>query len=68
MDRDALAAHLEFFRELGADGVSRDPQWRDRADRGPVPRHGVTAAADAGAPVTDAHSGAAPAAAASARR
>ncbi len=34
MDRDSLAAHMEFFRELGADGVSGDPRWRDRADRG----------------------------------
>jgi len=30
-DRSELARHLEFFRELGADGVSRDPAWRARA-------------------------------------
>ena len=34
MDKDTLAAHLEFFRELGADGISADPRWRDRAERG----------------------------------
>jgi len=34
MDRDTLAAHLEFFGELGAQGISGDPRWRDRADRG----------------------------------
>ena len=38
MDRDTLAAHLEFFGELGADGVSRDPRWRTRADRGAMSR------------------------------
>jgi DNA polymerase len=28
---DDLRAHLEFFGELGVDGVSRDPAWRTRA-------------------------------------
>ena len=28
---DQLRKHLEFFRELGVDGVSRDPAWRARA-------------------------------------
>jgi len=37
MDRETLAAHLEFFRELGADGVSRDPEWRERAEPGNAP-------------------------------
>ncbi len=32
MSHDALAAHLEYFKELGVDGVSRDPEWRRRAD------------------------------------
>ncbi len=41
MDRDTLAAHLEFFRELGADGISADPRWRDRAGR----EAGLTASA-----------------------
>lgn len=30
-DRSQLARHLELFRELGADGVSRDPAWRRRS-------------------------------------
>ena len=29
--RDALRAHLEFYGELGIDGVSRDPAWTRRA-------------------------------------
>ena len=61
MDRAALAAHLEFFRELGADGVSADPRWRDRADRGPVLSASVAAAADPSVATPDAASGAAPA-------
>ena len=32
MSRDQLKAHLEFFAELGVEGVSRDPVWRMRAD------------------------------------
>jgi uracil-DNA glycosylase family 4 len=30
--RDALSAHLEFYRELGVEGISRDPAWRTRSD------------------------------------
>ena len=30
-DRDQLAAHLEFFAELGVTGVSRDKKWTERA-------------------------------------
>jgi len=30
-DRSQLARHLELFKELGADGVSRDPAWRRRS-------------------------------------
>ncbi len=30
-DRDDIKAHLEFFGELGVDGVSADPAWRTRA-------------------------------------
>src|SRR5688500_1438852 len=26
--------HLEYFGELGVDGVRLDPEWRTRADRG----------------------------------
>jgi uracil-DNA glycosylase len=35
MSRDALKAHLEFFGELGVDGVRREPEWRRR---GPAAR------------------------------
>ena len=31
--RRALAAHLEFYRDLGVDGLHRDPVWTARADR-----------------------------------
>jgi len=30
--REQLTEHLAFFEQLGADGVSRDPRWRARAD------------------------------------
>lgn len=30
IDRDQLAAHLDFLRELGVHGVSRVPEWRTR--------------------------------------
>ena len=33
--RDQLTAHVGFFEELGVDGVSRDPSWRQRAARDP---------------------------------
>ena len=32
--RDAVRAHLEFYGELGVDGVSRDPAWTRRAAAG----------------------------------
>jgi DNA polymerase len=32
MDREQLAGHLEFLRELGVEGVSRAPEWRTRRD------------------------------------
>jgi DNA polymerase len=28
--RDAIRAHLDYYRELGVDGISRDPAWRTR--------------------------------------
>ena len=31
MTRDQLRAHLEFFGELGVDGVRVEPEWRTRA-------------------------------------
>ena len=33
--RDAIRAHLEFYGELGIDGVSRDPAWTRRRRRPP---------------------------------
>ena len=41
-DRDALVAHLEYFRDLGVDGVSRDADVAGarRAPRVRVPRRG----------------------------
>jgi DNA polymerase len=32
-----LADHLQYFSEIGVDGVSRDPKWRARADNPPEP-------------------------------
>jgi len=34
--RDALRAHLEFYRELGIDGISRDTAWTVRAGERPA--------------------------------
>jgi uracil-DNA glycosylase len=34
MDRDQLRDHLRFAAELGVDGVSRDPVWRERRAKG----------------------------------
>ena len=36
-DRDQLRRHLVLFRELGAEGVSRDAAWRTRGPAGAVP-------------------------------
>ena len=44
MSRDDLRAHVDYFRELGVEGVSRDPAWRVRAA-------GPAAAGEAGAEV-----------------
>ena len=30
--RDAIKDHLEFFQDLGVDGVRLDPEWRERAE------------------------------------
>ena len=32
MSRDDLRAHLEFFEELGVEGIRRDAEWRTRTD------------------------------------
>jgi DNA polymerase len=34
---DQLKAHLEFFTELGIDGVRLEPEWRARAQRSTAP-------------------------------
>jgi DNA polymerase len=31
--KTALSAHLDFFAELGVDGVRREPEWRTRRER-----------------------------------
>jgi DNA polymerase len=33
MSRQEIAAHLQFLRDLGVTGVSRDPVWREREGR-----------------------------------
>jgi uracil-DNA glycosylase family 4 len=37
--RDALRAHLDYYRDLGVSGISRDPSWTVRAGgvRAPLP-------------------------------
>jgi len=35
--KDELRAHLEFFTELGVDGLRLEPAWRSRADPSPRP-------------------------------
>ena len=32
MNRDELAAHLDYMRELGVQGVSRAAEWRTRVE------------------------------------
>jgi DNA polymerase len=48
MSRDALRDHLEFFQELGIDGVRRESEWRARVDVAPLavlaPQAGALAA------------------------
>jgi len=34
MTRDHLRDHLEFFKELGVDGIRREPEWRGRPAAG----------------------------------
>jgi len=36
MTRDDLQAHLDYFRELGVEGVSGDPAWRRRVEATPA--------------------------------
>ena len=48
MSGDDLRAHLEFFGELGVDGVRREPEWRAR--RAPDPASAPQADAQANVP------------------
>jgi uracil-DNA glycosylase family 4 len=48
--RDDLVGHLSYFRDLGVQGVSRDPAWRDRSTNGtPAPADTQAPAVDPGA-------------------
>jgi DNA polymerase len=41
MSRDQIKAHLEYFEELGVDGIRREPEWRGRSGADPSgPRGG----------------------------
>jgi len=48
MNRDELAAHLDYMRELGVQGVSRAAEWRTRVDEPRSPTDGDAAAASGG--------------------
>jgi uracil-DNA glycosylase family 4 len=37
MSSDQIKAHLEFFEELGVDGIRREPEWRERRQNALVP-------------------------------
>jgi uracil-DNA glycosylase family 4 len=41
-----LADHLKYFAEIGVDGVSRDPTWRQRASAEPFDSDHVSASRD----------------------
>ena len=43
MSRPEIAAHLQFLRELGVTGVSRDPAWREREGNTAVEREAQSA-------------------------
>jgi DNA polymerase len=36
MDRDQLAAHIDFFQQLGVEGIRREPEWSTRPAIGVV--------------------------------
>jgi DNA polymerase len=38
VSRDAIRSHLEFFGELGVDGLRREPEWRNREDGSVCPQ------------------------------
>jgi DNA polymerase len=61
-DRDQIAAHLQFFADLGAAGVSRDAAWTDRVARiAPAPQSAAQDAVPADADAPKAMHGAPPA-------
>ncbi len=35
MSRDQIKAHLDYFEELGVDGIRREPEWRNRSGADP---------------------------------
>jgi len=47
-DRRDIAAHLQFFEQLGVRGVSRDPRWRERSHATPGLAPETTASAESG--------------------
>jgi DNA polymerase len=52
---DHLRTHLEFYRELGVDGVRREPEWRSRQEVRPAAEPGDAPqpyAGEVGAPAT----------------
>ena len=57
MDRHSLLAHLEFFQELGIDGVRLEPEWHRRIESAashlssPLERPSESAASPVSAPV-----------------
>ena len=57
-DADQLAAHLEFFKELGIDGMRRDSVWRARSE--PPPALAEPASADGVTRVVPEPAGSAP--------
>jgi DNA polymerase len=51
---ERLRAHLEFFSELGVDGMRREPEWRSRSVDPAPPAHDPAASAhDPAAPACD---------------
>jgi uracil-DNA glycosylase family 4 len=41
--REAIRAHFDYYRELGVDGISRDPAWRTRGVTAPAQAPGASA-------------------------
>ena len=53
MSNDQLTAHLEFFAELGVDGMRTDAEWRNRTDHAPIAPTSTTVAPIALIPIED---------------